>query len=239
MPDPIEVVTRQQLEKVLPKKHLQNLTDDILDTLNSTITDQSFRQIYRDNLLGFSNVIKEGKFKLQSYIDAVRYVSFVSTGSNGTQAYAQTFPDRYMRLVQDGASNKTISSYATTFKKTQLVQKIYEQMMIPVHIFNHDVFQRAINVQAGLMTTALSEKVRTDAANSLLNHLKPPEIKKIEIDVGTKQDKSLDDLRAATQELVNIQRQQLENKTLTPEQIAKSQIVSEEIEDAEFTEEEI
>lgn len=229
MSEYIEVVSRAQLERTLPKKVLGNLTDEILHTLNNSITDDNFRRIYRDNLLGFSNVIKEGKYKLQSYIDAVRYVSFTSTGSNGTQAYAQTFPDRYERLVLGGATQKVISSYATTYKKTQLVQKIYEQNMIPVHIFNHDIFQKAINVQAGLMVSANSEKVRTDAANSLLNHLKPPEIKKIELDIAINQDKSLDDLRAATAELVNIQKAQLESKVITPKQIAHSRIIPEEV----------
>lgn len=233
------IVTREQLEKVLPKKHLANLTDDILDTLNSTIADTSFREIYRDNLLGFSNVIKEGKYKLQSYIDAVRYVSYTSTGSNGTQAYAQTFPDRYLRLVKDGASKKTISSYATTFKKTQLVQKIFEMNMIPVHIFNADVFQKAINVQAQLMVSADSEKVRTDAANSLLNHLKPPEVKKMELDVKVKQDGSIDALVLATRDLVAESRKQLEARVVTPEQIAKSKLIMDEVEDAEFTEGEL
>jgi hypothetical protein len=232
----VEVVTRTQLEKVLPKKTLGLLTDDILETLNNSITDENFREIYRDNLLGFASVINEGKYKLQSYIDAVRYVSFVCTGSNGTQAYAQTFPDRYQKLVMEGATNKTISSYATTFKKTQLVQKIFEQQMIPVHIFNHDIFQKAINVQANLMVTANSEKVRTDAANSLLNHLKPPEIKKIELDVGQKQDKTLDDLRAVSKELAEAQLAEIKRKNITPKDIAASKILKEEIEDGDFTE---
>ena len=231
MSEYIEVVTRTLLEKTLPKRIRGNLTDDIMHTLNNSITDQNFREIYRDNLLGFTNVLQEGKYKLQSFIDAVRYVSFTSTGSNGMQAYAATFPDRYQRLVEEGATQKVISSYATTYKKTQLVQKIYEQNMIPVHIFNADVFQKAINVQANLMVSANSEKVRSDAANSLLSHLKPPEIKKIELDVGYKQDKSLDDLREATQELVRMQRQQIEDKTLTPRQIAHSKIIASEDEE--------
>ncbi len=228
MTEYVEVVTRDQLERALPKKAISNLTDDILDTLNNSITDPNFRIIYRDNLLGFSSIIREGRFKLQSYIDAVRYVSHVSTGSNGTQAYAQTFPDRYQRLVSEGATSKTISAYATTYKKTQLVQKIYEQNMIPVYIFNADVFQKAINAQANLMMTAHSEKVRSDAANSLLNHLKPPEVKKMELGINVKQDKSLDHLRASTAELVSIQKQRIIEGVMTPQQVAQVKIIPEE-----------
>ena len=224
-----EVVTKTQLLRTLPKKLHGNLTDDILDTLNKSITDPNFREVYRDNLLGFTNVITEGKYKLQSYIDAVKYVTYKFTGSKDIEAYAKTFPDRYQRLVSEGATSKTISAYAATYKKTQLVQKIFEQNMIPVHLFNHDVFQKAINVQAQLMVSANSEKVRSDAANSLLSHLKPPEIKKIELDVGIKQDKSLDDLRDATRELVEMQRAQLASKTLSPREIAHSKIISDEV----------
>jgi len=228
----MEVVTREQLLRVLPKKAIPNLTDDILTTLNSTISDPSFREIYRDNLIGFTSVIKEGKFKLQSYIDAVRYVSYASTGSNGVEAYSKTFPDRYQRLVADGASSKTISSYATTFKKTQLVQKIFEQSMIPIHIFNQDVFQKAINVQATLMCSAISEKVRSDAANSLMTHLKPPETKKIELDIGIKQDKTLNDFRDAAQILVKQQLAELESGRMSAKDVAVIKVISaEDIED--------
>lgn len=225
---PLQVVTREVLEKTLPKAVRGKLTDDILNTLNSTITDPSFREIYRDNLLGFTNVITEGKYKLQSYINAVRYVSFTSTGANGTQAYAKTFPDKYNSLVAEGATKKTISAYATTYKKTQLVQKIYEQNMIPIHIFNADVFQKAINTQAKLMIHANSEKVRSDAANSLLTHLKPPEIKKFELDVGFKQTQVLDDLSAAVTTLAQAQKREIIEGRSTPLGIARSQIISNE-----------
>ena len=222
------IVTKEQLLRVLPRNVRGNLTDQIVDTLNKTVVDPNFREIYRDNLLGFSSVIREGKYKLQSYIDAVRYVSYVSTGSNGIEAYAKTFPDRYQRLLDDGAPENVIASYATTFKKTQLVTKIFEQQMVPIHIFNADKLQKAINTQAILMVTAQSEKVRSDAANSLMTHLKPPTASKMELDISYKQDKSLDDLRAATQELVRLQRNELEARTLSPLDVARSKLVPDE-----------
>lgn len=223
------VVTKEQLLRTLPKKFHNNVTTKFVKILNDSITDPEFREIYRDNLLGFSNVIKDGKFKLQSYLDAVKYVSYKSMGSLDIDAYSKTFPERYQRLVLEGASQKAISSYATAFKKTQLVTRLFEQTMIPIHIGNADVFQRAVNEQAHLMVHANSEKVRSDAAHSLMQTLKPPVAKEIDLNVGITHDKSLDELREATNELVKTQKELMQSKILTPTQIAKSRIVQEEV----------
>jgi hypothetical protein len=101
--------------------------------------------------------------------------------------------------------------------------------MIPVHIFNADIFQSAINTQATLMLSANSEKVRSDAANSLLTHLKPPEVKKIELDVGIQQSQVLDDLSAAVTVLARAQQAQIIEGVASPLSIAKSQIIADEV----------
>ena len=96
---------------------------------------------------------------------------------------------------------------------------------MPTHILNADLFQKAINTQAELMMNARSEKVRSDAASSLMTHLKPPETKKIELDIGLKQDQSLADLREATGELVRMQRKQMEDGNINALEIANSTII--------------
>jgi len=85
-----------------------------------------------------------------------------------------------------------------------------------------------------LMTTANSEKVRSDAANSLLTHLKAPEVKKIELDVGIKQDKTIEELRATTLDLVKQQREMLSGGTANAKQIAHSKLSITDVEDAEI-----
>ena len=224
-----DLVTKEQMLRVLPKHIRGNLTDEMLATLNKSITDPNFREVYRENLLGYTTVIQDGRYKLQAYLDAVKYCSYKFLGSTNIEAYTKTFPDRFQRLVDEGADNKTISSYAAAYRKNQLVNKVFEQGMIPTHILNADIFQKAINVQVDLMQHAASEKVRTDAANSLLNHLKAPETKKLEIDIGVKHDKSIDDLRAATRELVRVQKQQIEDKVVSAQVIAHSKIIRDEI----------
>ena len=166
----------------------------MVDEINGLITDPKLRENYRENLLSYTSVLADGKYKIGDYINAVKYVSYKLLGSSNIEAYSKTFPDRFQRLVQEGADDKTISSYSTAYNKNKLVNLIFEQTLVPSHILNADLYQKALNVQAQLMISAASEKVRSDAANSLLTHLKMPETTKIELDVGIKVDKSIEDL---------------------------------------------
>lgn len=227
--DPEEAITREQFEKVLPKHVKSRLTDDMITDMNNLLSDPVLRENFRDNLFGYTTLLSEGRYKLQGYIDAVKFVSYKLIGNSNLESYVKTFPDRYQRLVDEGASNETISSYATMYNKTQLVNKIYEQTLVPTHVLNADIYQKAINTQAHLMMHAKSEKVRTDAANSLLNHLKKPEKNKIELDIGFKEDKSIQELRDATMALAAQQRQLIESGSLTAGKIAESKIIEAEV----------
>jgi hypothetical protein len=220
-----QLITQDQLERVLPKQHRGRITEEVIQEINNIMGDEVVRESFRDNLLGYTNVIGDGRFKIQDYINAVKYVSYKLLGSSNIEAYAKTFPARYQRLVDEGASSKDISAYSTAYNKNQLVNKIYEQTLVPTHVLNADVYQKAINVQAHLMLHANSEKVRTDAANSLLNHLKKPEAAKIELDIGYKEDRSIQELREATMALARQQRELIESGTLNARDIAHSKII--------------
>lgn len=74
-------------------------------------------------------------------------------------------PFRIRFLIEkSGVSEKDQSSYISAYHKSKLVNLIFEQTLIPIHILNAPLLQQAINVQAELMLTANSEKVRSDAA---------------------------------------------------------------------------
>jgi hypothetical protein len=147
-------------------------------------------------------------------------------GNNNTIAYTKTFPDRYLRLMNQGAEPKDISAYACTYNKNKLVNLIFAQTLVPTHVLNADIHQEAINVQASLMRTAVSEKVRTDAANSLLTHLKPPE-SGMKLDVVAETSDDLDALKKITRELALIQKATLEAGQTNARQVAESRIVKE------------
>lgn len=221
------MVTKEQLKRVLPKKI--QVSDELIDSLNNMQENEQYLETFRDNLLGFSQVLTNNNFNINQYVSAVKYVSYKLMGSSNVEAYTKTFPDRFQRLISEGADDKTISRYVAAYNKGQLVNKILEQTLVPTHILNADIYQKAINTQAELMVTAKSEKVRSDAANSLLTHLKAPETTKIEMDIGIKQDKSIDDLRKATEQLVQQQRQMLEEKIVSTQEVAHSEIIEAEI----------
>ena len=73
------------------------------------------------------------------------------------------------------------------------------------------MFQDALNVQHALMNNEeISPKVRSDAANSILTHLKPPEDKNIEIDVGVNQGSVIEDYQKAMVMMVRKQKELIE-----------------------------
>lgn len=218
------------LQKSLPKGCRKSFNQGMIDNINKLAQDPQLQMNYRDNLIGYASVLKDGRWKIQGYVDAVRYISFKLFGDTNVLAYSKTFPDRYQSFVDRDMDSKTISGFVSAYNKTQLVQKIFEQTLTPAHIYNADVYQKAINVQAELMVSATSEKVRTDAANSLLTQLKAPETKKIELDIGVKQDKTIDELRATTMELVKQQKEMIAAGHMSAKGVAHSNLL---IEDAE------
>ena len=202
-----ELLTLEQFKQVVPNHFRNSINQELIDQINTTLSDPTMFEIYRDNLLSYTQVMKDGKFKMTDYISAIKYCSHKIMGSSNIDAFVKTFPDRYQALVNSGVSNKDISSHVAAYNKNKLVNLILEQAMIPSWVLNQDMYQKALNVQLDLMMNSNSDKVKCDAANSLLTHLKPPEVKKVELDIGLKKDAAMDDLKATLTELAMKQQQ--------------------------------
>lgn len=218
-------ITVDQLQRALPRTFKNKATQALADKINNINCDPAFRAQYRENILSYIHVLKEGKFKMESYLDAVRYVSYKLMNMTNIDAYIRTFPKRYQYFINNNTSEGDIASYVSSYNKNKLVNLIYEYSMIPTHVLNQDLFQKALNVQANLMLNAKSEKVQSDAADSILKHLKPPESKKVELEITNKASPELEELRAATQKLVEEQKLALQNKTMNAKDIAHSRII--------------
>jgi len=225
--DPMSLMTEEMFVRCLPKKIKTKVTPEMVNEINGLLTDSQLRENFRENLLSYTGVMADGKYKLSEYINAVKYISCKLLGSSNIEAYTKTFPHRFQRLVNEGADDKTISAYVAGYNKTQLVNKVLEQTLVPSHVLNADMYQAALNRQAHLMIHANSEKVQSDAANSLLTHLKMPETTKIELDIGIKDDKSIDELRAATLALAAQQKEMIRSGAMGVKEVAHSKLVLE------------
>lgn len=218
-------ITVEQFRMALPDKVKKSVNQELIDQINQTLSDPDMFETYRDNLLSYTKVMADGRFKITDYVNAVKYVSHKLMGCTNIEAYTKTFPDKYQRWINQGVSSKDIASYVTAYNKSKLVNLIFEQTLIPSYVLNQDLYQKALNVQAELMMTAKSEKVRCDAANSLLSHLKMPETQKVELDLGFKEDSSIAALRQATMELIRQQRLMVEAGAMNAQDVAHSKVV--------------
>lgn len=206
-------MTPEEFKSALPIQLKNSVTPEVMSSINQVLSGPESTEMFKENLLSYTRVLLEGKFKMTSYISAVRYVSFKLLGGTNKAAFTATFPDKIARWKSKNVSEKDQASYISAYHKSKLVNLIMEQTLIPTHVLNAPLFQQAINVQAELMMTANSEKVRSDAAACLIRELKPPESTKIELDLGHKADKTLDTLRETTRALVEQQKQMLAQGT--------------------------
>lgn len=218
-------LTVDQFRDALPAKVKRTVSQALIDQINTTLAEPELYEQYRDNLVSYTSVMADGKFRIENYVDAVKYVSHKLLGCSNLEAYSKTFPNKMTSFAAQGVSAKDISSYVHAYNKGKLVNLIFAQTMVPFYVLNQDNYQKALNVQVQLMLTANSEKVRSDAANSVLTHLKPPETSKIEIDINVKEDSAISMLRATTMEFVKQQRTLIESGVNTAQQAAHSKLV--------------
>jgi len=217
--------TVDQFKSALPAGIRKSVDQPLVDKMNALLADPDMQEMYRENLLSYTQIMKEGKFKLSSYIDAVKYVSQRLMGKTMKDAYGASFPDKMQDWAVRGVAPKDQASYITAYNKTKLVTLIMEQAIVPTWLLNQDHFQEAINTQVELMNGARSEMVRMQAANSILMHLKQPETQKLELSMGMEESSVISDLRQATQELVAQQKLNVQSGSMNAQEVAHSKVV--------------
>lgn len=189
------MLTKGDLVAALPAQFKNSVSDQLVDMINNVTQDELVAENIRENFVHYSGVMREGKFKIQDYLNAVQYVTYKHMAYSNRDAYFKTFPNRHQELVAKGTSDKDISAYVSAYHRGKLVTLIMEQSFVPMWLVNQDNYQKAINVQVELMTTADSELVRTQAANSVLTHLAKPKDSVASINIDMRENSGLNELR--------------------------------------------
>lgn len=225
------MITEEQLKSALPPKLRTFASQELAEKIDKITTDPQYAENIKENFLAYTNVLQEGRYKLDDYLNAVAYVSFKLMGYTNEEAYFRTFPDRYALLKAQGKTSRDISPYVAAYHRGKLVNKIMEQSLIPSWILNQDAYQEAINKNVQLMRTAKSEKVQAMAADSLLKHLAKPEVNDAPlINIDMRQGSGLDELKEAITSLAKKQKELIEGGVSTKE-IAEQKLYAEVVND--------
>ena len=205
------MISLSELDHALPAQLKGKLSTEMQQNIANVITDEQQARQFRDNFVNYTNVLQEGKFKLEDYVNAVIYVGFKLMGYTDRECYQRTFPARYQELVAKGTQSKDIAAYVSAYNRNSLVNKIFEQTIIPTWVLNQDAVQRAINVQVEVMNDPkASNRDRVKAADSLLTHLKKPEIAKVELSIDYQKNEELESLESAMRNMVENQKKLIE-----------------------------
>ena len=224
--------THEIVKSYLPNNLKSFVSDELVDKLNRLSEEPEAEKEIRQNFISYTNVLTEGRFKLDDYLNAVTYVTFKLRGYNNREAWKRTFPEKWNEYYHVRKIElKDIDSLIASYSKGKLVNLILEQTVIPVWLYNQDAYQEAINTQVRLMRTAQSERVQMMAADSLLNHLKKPEAAaESKLNININATPVIDDLKDNIKKLAETQRGLIESG-MTAKEVAEQEIV-----DAEYTE---
>lgn len=220
-------LTLDNVKKAVPAKLKDSIEQSFVDKLNNLANDPIVADQIRNNFISYAHVINDGKFSIEEYLSAVKYVSFKLMNLTNVDSYVRTFPQRYAGLLAKGTSQKDIASYVSAYNRGKLVNLILEQTLVPSWVLNQDIYQKAINTQAELMNNAKSERVKCMAADSILKALAKPEAAGPLVNIDMKESSGINELKQALVELAANQKKSIEKGILTPKNIVEAEIINE------------
>lgn len=220
------MLTVDEVKALVPAGARQSVTPEFVDEVNGLLLDPDVAESIREGFITYNKILTEGQYTLESYLSALKYVTYKQMGYNNKDAYAKTFPQRWLNMQAAGKSDKDISAHVAMYHKGKLVNKIMQQSMIPVWLTHQDAVYEAIKTHVNVMRNGTSEIAKVQAANSILTHIKRPEAAKLEIDV-TNKNTSLDDLKSVLVQMAELQQQAIQSGQKTSQQVAHAPLIIE------------
>lgn len=214
----------EAVKKLMPKNQRTLITQEYLDKIEASVKDPIIAEAFKENFISYINVLNSGKYKMEDYINAVKYVSFKLLGMTNIKAYAATFPDRYARLVKEGQTQ--IDAYCSMYNKNKLVMQIYEQTIVPTHVLNAPMHQEALNTLALMIRDPeVRGMTKVKACEAILSHTKAPEVIENKFTFGMEQQSTIADLREVTENLADMYKLALEKGHRSLRDVAEARII--------------
>ena len=214
----------ESVKKLVPKSQRTLITQEFLDKLEASVKDSLVAEQFKENFVTYLNVLSKGKYKMEDYINAVKYVSFKLLGYSNINAYIATFPERYERLKAEGQTQ--IEAFVSMYNKNKLVMQIYEQTIVPSYVLNAPMHQQALNTLANMiMDDDVRGMTKVKACEAILQYTKQPDVVKGELTIGIEQSDTINDLREITENLADTYRVMLEKKGMRLKDVAEADII--------------
>lgn len=214
----------EAVKKLVPKAQRTMITQDFLDKIVASVTNSEVAEQFKENFVTYLNVLSKGKYKMDDYISAVKYVSYKLVGYSNIKAYAATFPDRYQRLKDEG--QQQIEAFVSMYARGKLVNQIFEQTMVPTYVLNAPLYQEALNELAMMIKDPdVRGMTKVKACEAILQYTKQPDVVKGELTIGIEQSDTINDLREITENLADTYRMMLEKKGMKLKDVAEANII--------------
>lgn len=227
------IENKEQLQKLLPKnkKHLAN--DAILSLLRDPLDSSHISEFITDNFISYTDLLKNSStYGLKDYINAVKFASYRMLGDTWLECFKKTFPAKYEEHLAVGKTLDALRARADAFSRTKLVQSILERGYIAPYLLNQPLFQEALNTASKIMLDEkVSPMVRVQAAKTVLEYTKAPEVQKLQMEVGIKANDDLLQLEDTMNKLADVVYTGIQNGKLTSKEAIESTIIEAETEE--------
>ena len=197
---PVEDLTVAKLKELFPAKKT-TITQETVDIINEAQVNPEFdghKMI--SNMVSLQGVMQKSSSSMVEFIDAIKFCAFLEADDKFVEAYRKTFVHRQFVIDRTGLDSATtgykeLSSAASRYRKSPIVVDILTQANVPLYLMFQGTTFEAVGVLSKEMVQAPHAKDRIAAAKAILEHVKPPENVKIELDIGVKENNAVQDLQ--------------------------------------------
>ena len=193
-----KLLTVEDVQNALPSRK-NAITQELVDVLNEVKDEAEFQgESLLNTAVVYEKLMINNKSSVREFVDAIRFCAYLVTmDDNYTEAYKKTFYYRDFVKERMSADTKSIkyaelTSAASRYRRNnKLVADLLVYSQAPLEIMFLGWRYKAVGVLADTMMNAKLDRDKINAAKELLVATKGPETKRIELDIGVKENSAI------------------------------------------------
>lgn len=193
-----KLLTVEDVQNALPSRK-NAITQELVDVLNEVKDEAEFQgEPLLNTAVVYEKLMINNKASVREFVDAIRFCAYLVTmDDNYTEAYKKTFYYRDFVKERVSADTKSIkyaelTSAASRYRRNnKLVADLLVYSQAPLEIMFLGWRYKAVGVLADTMMNAKLDRDKINAAKELLVATKGPETKRIELDIGVKENSAI------------------------------------------------